>query len=384
MIIVVNTLKDRQAFAKTGIVFSRKYPNGIVSLLTSEINQIDKTKNIFYKNGGISELFLYKQDDEIIGRVAAMLNPDFIKDDDKTGFVGLFDCINDYKVAEELLSSAVSWLKMKGCKKIWGPLDFSIWHNYRFMTEGFESYPYLGEPRNPEYYPEFFERFGFTSMNTWETQCFTKKDIELFIEKNKHQSELYDALGYTVETLNNKNKDSLMHLSHSVISEAYKVLPAYSEISENDFMQQFQLMPDLLDRDCSFFSRNPDGKFIGFILVMKDLYPAVQAMNGKTNLFAKLRFLMNRNKSVMATFTQGASLPYYIREAAVLGKKKFNMPLTLAGSTTCKSLIKIMESKRYEHAVISLMRHDGHLNNHGIGISSSQRNYALYHLKMAD
>jgi len=381
MLIKVNTSKDRKAFAKAGVSFSRNYPNGIIRLMNAELNQIDKTKNFFYKNGGVTELFLVKINDEIIGRIAAMINPAFMNDENKTGFVGLFDCINDYKVAEELLSTAVSWLKTNGCKEIWGPFDFSMWHNYRFMTEGFETYPYPGEPRNPKYYPGFFEKFGFAVLNTWETQCYSKNDMELFIAKNKQQSEMYDALGYTLETLNNKNKNNLMHLTYSVISEAYKVFPAFSEISEDDFMQHYQRMPDIIDRNCSFFLRNPDGKFAGLILVMKDLFPAVQAMNGKTNILAKLNFLLNKNRSKMAVFTQGASLPFFIREAAVLGKKNAGTPLTLAGAVTCKCFKKIIESNRYEHVVLSLMRHGGPVNNHGVGIFSSKRNYALYNFK---
>ncbi len=381
MIIKVNTPEDRKAFAKAGVSFSRTYPNSIIRLLNAELIQIDKVKNFFYKNGGITELFLVKKNNEVIGRIAAIINPAFMKNDNRIGFVGLFDCANDYSVAEELLSSAVNWLKINGCNEIWGPFDFSMWHNYRLMTEGYETYPYVGEPRNPKYYPVFFEKYGFSVLNTWETQCYSKKDLELYIAKNKQQSEMYDALGYTLETLNNKNKNNLMHLTYSVISEAYKVFPAFSEISEDDFMEHYKRMPDIIDRDCSFFLRNPEGKFAGLILVMKDLFPAVQAMNGKTNLWAKLKFLKNKNRSVMATFTQGASLPFFIREAAVLGKRNTGIPLTLAGAVTCKSFEKILESNRYEHVVLSLMRHGGPVNNHGVGIFSSRRSYALYRLK---
>ena len=52
-------------------------------------------------------------------------------------------------------------------------------------------------------------------------------------------------------------------------------------------------IPYLIERKGSFFLKDPQGEYVGFILVLNDLAAAVKAMNGKTDFFAKLRFKLN-------------------------------------------------------------------------------------------
>ena len=107
----------------------------------------------------------------MLGHVTAFVNSD-LQDRDGTpvGALGDFECVDDASVASELLGAAIHWLRTTdGRSRIWGPINFDIWNGYRFMTEGFDTCRFRGEPRNKPYYPTLFERNGFEVRQRWTT-----------------------------------------------------------------------------------------------------------------------------------------------------------------------------------------------------------------------
>ena len=72
-------------------------------------------------------------------------------------------------------------------------MDFSIWNRYRFAVDNFESKPVIGEPRNPAYYPIFFERYGFVRKFHWQSVLmnndfmsdYVTKYISIFIKSTR-------------------------------------------------------------------------------------------------------------------------------------------------------------------------------------------------------
>ena len=368
-------------FAHAAVDFSRTYPGAIPRLLATEIELLNPNTNFFFKEGGKARYFVYKLGNKIVGKIAAFINPKLTENGLQIGTVGLFDCIENASIAHELIHKAVEWLRENHCKTILGPMDFSIWHSYRFMTQGFGSRGFYGEPRNPEYYPVFFLNYGFSVRTTWESQVLDRHGMNAFVGEYKPQLDLSIELGYTFEVLKKANKDELMRFTYQTIIESYKYFPVFNPISEADFLHHFRRMPDILDTDCSQFVRNPNGMFVGFLLAPKDLYRPLVAMNGSTNFWAKMRYLWYRNQTNMANIAQGGTVPYFIREAAILGKKHQNLPISLAGVTICKALKNILAFKKYEQTIISLMREGAAIKNHAFDIATEKRTYALYELK---
>ncbi len=373
---------DFGLFCKAGVEFSTRYPLGIKKFLSAGINDHDREANFFFAQGGSMQCFIYEEGHKIRGRVAAMIHPELYAHKEKTGLLGLFDCDNDFDIARSLLDAAILYLKEKGCKTVWGPMDFSIWHQYRFMSSGFERHPFYGEPRNPEYYPAFFEQYGFETKTSWESQVLDMKGMELFYDHNRDQLELFYRLHYSFEKLSGHNSDRMMDVAYEIITKTYTQFPGFSYISLEQFKNHYKGLPRLLDKDCTLFVKNPDGAYVGFLLVFKDITTAVQAMNGKTGLLSKLRFKMHENKGRMANIAQGAALPYYIREAAVLGRKQLNQPLTLAGATICQAIKNIMDSGRYDQTIISLMRDGAQIRNHAHHETTETREYKLYQINI--
>lgn len=104
--------------------------------------------SFYQKQENCHRHFLAAAGKRVVGRVSAMFNQD-LKDKDGTpvGTIGFFECIDDFGVACDLLDCSIKWLQEeRGICRIWGPMNFDIWHGYRLMTKGFDQKLFYGEP----------------------------------------------------------------------------------------------------------------------------------------------------------------------------------------------------------------------------------------------
>ena len=109
-------------------------------------------KHPFHEHGQV-KLFLAYKDNQIVGRIAAIVNGNHIEFTGKQdGFFGFFDCINDQEVAQALIDTAVNHLKEKGLTRLVGPVNFSTNDPSGVLVEGFERPPIVMMTYNAPYY----------------------------------------------------------------------------------------------------------------------------------------------------------------------------------------------------------------------------------------
>ena len=108
--------------------------------------------NTYYGSAEAANFVVYR-DDEPVGRVSAFHNHALVCAHGPCGLVGLFACENDAETASALMRAAAGWLAERGCKAMRGPMAGDIWHRWRFMTRGFDSTPFPGEPASPSTTP---------------------------------------------------------------------------------------------------------------------------------------------------------------------------------------------------------------------------------------
>jgi hypothetical protein len=101
----------------------------------------------------------------VVGRIAAIHNRAHNEfHDDKVGFFGFFECVNDQAVAAALFDAAAAWLQPRGLDTLRGPASFSTNDECGLLVKGFDTPPTLLNPHNPEYYVSLVERAGFVKV----------------------------------------------------------------------------------------------------------------------------------------------------------------------------------------------------------------------------
>lgn len=122
---------------------------------------LDEAGNPFYRDASRA-LFVAERDGRPVGRVAAIENRGHNRHhDDRVGFFGFFDCIDDPDAAARLLDRAEEWLRQRGLTSSRGPVSPSLNHEAGLLVEGFERPPVIMTPWNPRYYGALVEGAGY-------------------------------------------------------------------------------------------------------------------------------------------------------------------------------------------------------------------------------
>lgn len=335
------------------------------------LSQFAPDFSFYQKAGNQHRHFAALRDGNVIGHVSAFVNADMRDPEgNRVGCLGFFECIDDYPVAERLLEQAVGWLRTdQGANCIWGPLNFDIWHGYRFMTRGFGERLFYGEPYNKQYYPEFFERFGFVVRKSWCSLEITgRKTWEGIVAKNEKFYRQISEKGYRFERAR-ANDPGVLRVLHSLIAASYQGFLGYTPIPLADFNRLIGAFLRTVGTRFLLVIYNDRNQVAGFSIAYPDVSDAIRVMRGSDNLRARLRFLLRRRSAGRVVYLLLGITPREIEKRHGLG-----------GAVSHYAMHGILDAG-YETTVLALIAQDSLVRRIvGPGIEQAQREYALYEL----
>jgi hypothetical protein len=184
----VRTKKDESLFIKFQWCIYEGDPQWVPPLLMDRRKLIDRRGNPFYKHAEM-EMFLAERDGRLVGRIAAIVNDNHIREhNEKVGFFGFFECIDDQEVANALFDAARNWLTSRGMEAMRGPVSPSVNDEYGLLVEGFDKSPAILMPFNPAYYPALIENYGLQKVK--DLFAFEVNAAKVFTEKLKRVTEI--------------------------------------------------------------------------------------------------------------------------------------------------------------------------------------------------
>jgi len=140
--------------------------------LNKDIEEIfDPNKNKVFRNGECKRFLFKNKNNATVGKVAVFVN-NLYKQDQPTGGMGFFDCINNQETANFIFDYCKKWLQERGIEAMDGPINFGERDKFwGLLIEGF-SPPLYGMNYNYPYYKELFENYGFKLY--FEQLCFSR------------------------------------------------------------------------------------------------------------------------------------------------------------------------------------------------------------------
>ncbi len=268
--------------------------------LTAEVRRQLAPSFPFYGQAGHDHRrFLAYANGRPVARVLASIHPG-LRDDDGTpvGAVGFFESTPDDHAAGEVLGAAVAWLEGRGLRRIWGPLQFDIWHGYRFRTRGFDEERLLGEPDNPPYYPEQLARCGFSERRRWNSFSLGGPEgLEELAATGGEDGRRLWARGYRLEPFDTDRFDESVAALHRVLSDSFSRFPGFTPLDLAEFREVLGVARHAIEPRCSHFFHDEAGALAGFGVALRDLAPAVRAMRGRSGPLARLAFLRRRGRA---------------------------------------------------------------------------------------
>ncbi|MEN8162842.1 MAG: GNAT family N-acetyltransferase [Acidobacteriota bacterium] len=221
--------------------------------------------NTYYRTGD-SKAFVAFRGETPVGRICAFHNTELVETHGPIGLVGLFTCEDDRTAARTLVDAAAGWCSTRGLKTLRGPMAGDIWHRWRFMTDGFDTPPFPGEPRQPKYYPELFIASGFSRVRTFSTKRIT--NIESQKERVKTARNLIRKRGYTFRNFDTDRWDEDITSLHVLCQHSFASNWGVTPIAFEEFADIYNRWLTRISPSHILLAEDPDKNVVGLGLAV--------------------------------------------------------------------------------------------------------------------
>jgi len=295
-IIPVQTKKELKQFIMLPFKLYKNDPHWVAPLIMDQKNFFDPKKNPYYEHSEV-QLFLAEKDGEIVGRISAQTNTQHNKfHEDKVGFFGFFESINDQEVADKLIQAAYDWLQAKGMDTMRGPMNFSTNDECGLLVDGFDSPPFILMTHNHQYYLELLEKAGLSKEMDLLAYLIPKRPTPDRLQKITER--LQKRGRFTVRELSSKNKKELrkdLEIVFSVYTQAWERNWGFVPMTKKEFFHLIDSVIDLV-RPEFFYLAFVEDKPAGFYTALPDYNQILKKMKGRLFPFGIFHMLFGRNK----------------------------------------------------------------------------------------
>jgi GNAT superfamily N-acetyltransferase len=288
----VSTEQDRYEFLILPVRLYKNEPMWIRPLDTDVENVFDPEKNKTFRHGECIRWLLKDDQGNTIGRVAAFIDQKIVKkgNDQPTGGMGFFECVDSNEGAGILLNQCKHWLQEKGMEAMDGPINFGSRDQWwGLLVNGFELPPNYRCNYNFAYYQKFFEDYGF---QVYFYQLTFGRPVEGGInEKLKIKADLIARdPNYRFDYLRKKDWGSLPEMIKDVYNKAWAKRGEIPELTLQQAKLMVKQMKPLLDEKLLWFGYYKNEP-ISFFLSLPEVNQIFKHVNGKLNLLGKIKFL---------------------------------------------------------------------------------------------
>jgi hypothetical protein len=283
----VNSPADKQAFLQVAVDIYKNDPEWIRPLDKDIEEVFDPAKNKFFKRGECTR-WLLEDNGKYIGRIAVFTNRQY-KQEQPTGGIGFFECINDQQAANFMLDHCRQWLQQRGMEAMDGPINFGERDKWwGLLVDGFYA-PLYSMNYNPKYYVTLFEQYGFREY--FNQICFGMKVSDKVDNKfyERHARIAADPNYRAVMIRKSKIEQFAKDFTY-VYNKAWAGHGGGKSLEEKQVIKMFQTMKPVMDEHLTWFAYYNDEP-IAMWVNLPDLNQYFKHMNGKFGLLQKLKFL---------------------------------------------------------------------------------------------
>lgn len=255
-------------------------------------NTIPKLRTILTGSGEF-DLFLAKnRSGETVGRMVVGIQRQLHDDDGHPlGYVGIFDCVEDYEVFKAMLDYAKTVLK--GTRHFLFPFFKATWYIYRCTAKGYGNFDYFMEFPDKPYYAEYAKRYGVGEIHRYVGSI--THDIDEVAEKNKKSYEKALSHGISFRDLDKKHLKRDLRIVYDLTVNNYQDNLYFTPISFEEFFSLYEGMLTILDPQFLTFGISREGREVCYGFAPPDYTPLFEKYDTGT-LLGKAALYVNRKK----------------------------------------------------------------------------------------
>ncbi len=285
----VGTRTQMREFIELSWRIYRSYENWVPPLKSEIRRLLDTGKHPFWKFGE-RELFLARRRGEVVGRIAAIIDPNYNHyHNEKVGVWGFFECENDENTAAALFSAAKDWVSAKGMNFFRGPMSPSTNYEIGMLVEGFQYPPVIMMPYNPPYYLDLAQA------------CGLEKEKDLIALKTRRDHMRSDRVERLARRIVRTQKVSIRPFDRKHFGADVRLLKEIYEDSWSDNWGFVPLSPDEVDELAKNLKKIADPDLVFFLyyrdepagvcMVLWDINPVLKKLNGTLGITGLIKIM---------------------------------------------------------------------------------------------
>ena len=299
--IIINKVKnetDKIKFIKFPWKIHKGNPNWVPPMIFDVRNTLNTKKNPLYQHTKL-ELFLAYRGSEIVGRIAAIVNDNHNKfHNDKVGFWGYFECINDKEVSRALFDAAKDFLLENGMDTMRGPINPSTNDEIGLLISAFDKPAVMLMTYNPEYYISLIEDYGNEKVK--DLYAYIVKSSIINDEKRMGKLERVSQIvmkreNLNIRKINLQNFENEVKIIQEIYNQAWVKNWGFVPMTDDEFRYLAKNLKAVVDRDFVYVAEY-NGKPVAFSLALPDYNQVFIKMNGKLFPFGVFKLLSGRKK----------------------------------------------------------------------------------------
>ena len=312
-VVPVTTKSQQKQFLELPWKIYLDYPMWVPPIRMDQKEMVGYAKHPFYlENEG--QTFLALRGSEPVGRISAIVNNAHNERfNEKRGFFGFFESIEDQAVASALFQTAENWLRERGMTHVRGPCSPTQNYEVGILTDGFDIMPTFMMAYNPPYYQQLCEDYGFEKAQDL-ISFYGHVDMVKSLDKKMSFviEEAIRRFNINLRPINKKKFVEEVRMFLNIYNKSLVGTWGFSPLSDAEIQAlagslQYLIVPEMTS------VAEVDGKPIGAVFGLLDYNPRVKAIDGKLLPFGFLKLLMNKKALKRVRLVSTNVLPEYQR-----------------------------------------------------------------------
>ena len=269
----VSNGRDLERFIAFPYDHYRGHPLWVPQLRMDVRTLLSPAKNPFFQHAE-AQYFLARSGGRTVGRIAAIKNDAHNQTwNDRVGFYGFFESIDDQSVANALWDAAATWLRARGFDTMRGPMSPSVNDECGLLVKGFDTPPTLMMPHNPPYYMALHDAYRFVKAKdllAYEGQGDGAPERIVKVAKR-----VAERAGITLRGLNMKRFTQEVDLVKALYNKAWEKNWGFVPLTEAEIDHLAKQLKPIVVPDLVVFAERA-GDVVGFGVALPDLNVALK------------------------------------------------------------------------------------------------------------